>query len=503
MRLYKPKLFLIVAIFVTLAGYAGVRISMGATSEPTTAGGGTDQILVRYKPNADTLALDTKLEQLDATVEEEVTSIQVKILKVPEEASDRVLRQLSADPRVEFAEPDAMVYDTVTTPNDTEYPQQWVWPKIRADALWDKARGSSSVVVAVSDSGINAAHPEFAGKLVPGYDFVNNDNTPDDDAGHGSWVAGVIGAVTNNSSGVASGCWNCRIMPIKTSAKLASGGSGGSVSNRVRGLEYAANNGAKIINLSHSFPTQSDSYKAAVDYAIGKGIVVVAAAGNDGAQPNPTQPRYPAGFANVISVAATDRNDVLTSYSNHGTHVDVAAPGEVRTVAGTGIGYATVNGTSFSSPIVSSIIATLISAFPKATVTDLTTAITKNTDLCCDGKLASGAGRLNTEKAYAFLAVKLGEPNPTPAPNPIPNPPPPTLPPNPPPTAPPNPPQPVPNPTPTKSGDVNGDNKVNITDASIIFSNWNKTGMTKAQGDINGDSKVNITDLSIVFSNWT
>lgn len=475
---------MIVVVFSLVAGYAGVQISGAsrANSDIGVPGVELERLLVRYKTGIDSQALTERFSELDAEETDDIKDVRVKVITVPKVAKAALVQALSLDSRVEFVEPEAASSLDMTTPNDPEYPVQWAWPKTKTDVLWDKTKGSSDVVVAVIDSGINYNHPEYAGKTVPGYDFVNNDNDPAEDANHGSAVSGVVAALTNNGVGIASGCWNCKIMPIKIVK------SDGTIlgANIIKAMEYAANNGAKIISMSISGTGTSSAEEAAVDYAVSKGAIVITSAGNTSAN----EARRPARYPNVVSVAATIPDDSLRPTSTFGPHVDIAAPGEVRTTAGSGAGYVTITGTSFSTPMVASVIGLLKSAFPAATRTELIAAVTQNVDPCCDSKI--GGGRLNAEKAYNFLLAKYPGTTPTPPTTP---PTPPTTPPTPPTTPPTNPPQPPPS-----GADLNGDGKVNITDLSILLSVW---GTADPRADLNKNGKVDIADLSILLSGWS
>jgi subtilisin family serine protease len=392
-----------VVLLFALAGVTALALSRAATDEPpveeqmSVAEIASEQIIVRYKPNTDRKALGGQIRALSVETEEkkDLGDLRMKVIKVPKAARETVIKALSKNPNIEFAEPDTVESIDVTTPNDPEYTSapQWVWPKTQTNIAWDTTKGSQGVVIAVIDSGINFTHPEFAGKTVPGKDFVNDDNDPTDDNKHGTAVAGVIGAVSNNAIGVASACWECRIMPLKV---MNNSGSG-NMSDIVEGIQYAANNGAKIMNLSLSGTGESSSQKSAVDYAHSKGVIVVGSAGNEGTD----VPRRPGKYPNAIAVAATDQNDKLTSYSSFGQHVDIAAPGQARVPAHNSNGFITINGTSFSAPTVAGILGLLWSAVPTATPAELRYAIEKTADPCCDGKIAGG--RINAAKALERL----------------------------------------------------------------------------------------------------
>ncbi len=236
------------------------------------------------------------------------------------------------NPAVEYAEPNYIV-KAAAVPDDKRFSEQWgllntgqvvnglagnAGADIDAAGAWDLIK-DSSVVIAVIDSGIDHNHPDLSANLVAGYDFVDNDNDPDDLNGHGTHVAGIIGAAGNNSIGVAGVNWHVKIMPLKV---LDQNGEG-TVADVIEAIGFAATNNAKIANMSFSGTDFSqalhDSIKQYPD------ILFIAAAGND----QSSTPEYPAGFGlpNIISVAATDRNDNLAAFSNYGASVNVAAPG--------------------------------------------------------------------------------------------------------------------------------------------------------------------------------
>jgi thermitase len=207
---------------------------------------------------------------------------------------------------------------------------------------WTRTEGDG-VRVGVVDSG--ARHPEIREKIVARHDFVNNDSTVQDPLGHGTHVAGTIAAETGNGTGVASGCPGCQLVIGK-----AVGSDGrGYTSDIAEAIVWSTNKGAEVINLSLGGPA-SPTMQNAVDYAVNKGAVVVAAVGNDGASIR----RYPAAYSNVIAVAATDRWERRASFSNYGDWVDVAAPGVtiLSTVSrNSGYdGYDFYSGTSMAAP---------------------------------------------------------------------------------------------------------------------------------------------------------
>jgi len=449
-----PARALAVSLLLATIGYVGLHISNAAVDDAPLPAGNTgsaeeiaaSQVIVRYKADADEPSVRNKMSKLGAREADSIPSLRVRVLKVPVGAREAVLASLRTDPQVEYAEPDSVTEGTVTKPNDPEYTKQWSWPKTQTDLAWDRTKGSA-LIVAVTDTGINMGHSEFTGRILPGSDLVNNDDDPTDDNGHGSNVAGVVAAAGNNGTGVAGGCWNCRLLPVK----VLDSQNKGTTSVLAKGITYAADNGAKIINVSVSSTAADETLRTAVDYATGKQILVVASAGNTAKD----QQLYPAAFENSLSVAATENDDTLTSYSTFGAHVDIAAPGFARTTSFTGSDYNDNTGTSFSAPTVSAIAALVWTLHPQATMAQVRDSLTKTADTCCAAKI--GGGRVNAAKALDYLAD-------------------------------------------TNFNDLNGDGKINITDLSILLTNWGKAGVP---ADLNKSGKVDITDLSILLSNWT
>lgn len=238
-------------------------------------------------------------------------------------------------------------------PNDTYYSSQWGPQDIFAPQAWNITLGSSNVIIAIVDTGIDYTHSDLAANYIQGgYDFINNDNDPIDDNGHGTHVAGIAAAVTNNGVGVA-GISQSKIMAEKV---LNDQGSG-SYSAVASGITHAANNGAKVISMSLGGSFSSSTLLNAVNYAWSKGALIVAAAGNE----NSGKISYPAAYTNVIAVSALDPGDSFAYYSNHGKKVELAAPGTDVYSTYLGGGYAYLSGTSMATPFVSGSAALVLS----------------------------------------------------------------------------------------------------------------------------------------------
>jgi len=217
----------------------------------------------------------------------------------------------------EFIEPN-YIYTHFEVPNDPEYSQQWNLRSINVESAWDESKGSG-ITVAVIDTGISPVPDLKDTNFVKGYDFVNDRIEANDDAGHGTHVAGTIAQSTNNNYGVAGIAYEASLMPLKVLG--ASGG--GTVADIAEAIRFAADNGADVINMSLGGAGESKLMEEAIDYAYHKGVFLVAAAGNS----NQNAASYPARYPHVVGVAALDSVGVKAPYSNFGAGVDISAPG--------------------------------------------------------------------------------------------------------------------------------------------------------------------------------
>jgi subtilisin family serine protease len=274
-----------------------------------------------------------KVKKLDAGLKLAVVSDKARSM-------DDLKNEYEENPEVEYVEPNYIQYFQ-TTPNDTHFSKLWGMNNtgqvvdsvagtadadIDAPEAWSMGTGSSAVTVAVIDSGIATEHPDLAGNLVAGYDFVNSDSTPEDLNNHGTHVAGAIGAIGNNSAGVAGVNWNAKIMPLRVFDENGSG----TVANFILALDYAVSHGVKIVNYSGGGTSGGQAQYDAIAEARASGVLVVVAAGNAANNNDGITDYYPCNhnLDNIICVAATDQDDALASFSNYGAiSVDVAAPG--------------------------------------------------------------------------------------------------------------------------------------------------------------------------------
>jgi len=352
---------------------------------------------------------------------------------------EEVVAAYNNDPDVEYAELNHIV-SICTTPNDPCYPLQWalnntgqMYPEsgkcnsppgtpdrdIDAPEAWDIHTGSSEIIVAVVDTGVDYNHRDLQGNMWTdsngyyGYDFFNDDNNPMDDHGHGTHCAGIIAADGNNGFDIAGVCWNAKIMAVKFMGESA----GGYETGAVNAIYYAVDNGADVISNSWSGDDYSETLEQAVAYAYSQGVIVVAGAGNK----NSSSPVYPAHYDHVISVAATDSDDqraicTLPNWaSNYGPLVDIAAPGvdilSLR-VDGTSSGtvyddYTTImSGTSAACPHVSGACALMLSRYPEIELDELDQHLLESTDAISSEICASG--RLNVYEAMLRIPGSRG-----------------------------------------------------------------------------------------------
>lgn len=370
--------------------------------------------------------------KLDAMAEEIAPGL--LLLELPEAMTGNNLAQEIGE--FEYIEPDSQVHAAVVS-NDEDVAKQWAHSVVETANAWSVSRGSREVVVAVLDSGVDYTHADLAANIwrntgetlngidddgngfvddIRGWNFAENNNSPKDPVStHGSHVAGTIGAVTGNEIGIAGHAAAVRIMPVKF---LDSSGSG-TKSNAIRGIDYAIKMGAHIINNSWGSSDRSEALSEAVDRAQAAGILFVAAAGNS-SNNNDESNFYPSGYPqdNVIRVAASDKNDNLSSFSNYGSKtVDLAAPGSSIYSTLNENKYGSKSGTSMAAPLVSGVLATMIALRPDLTYRQLKGVLLETVDVRqgMRGRVATG-GRINSYKALTMLSRVPGSYTPAPLP---------------------------------------------------------------------------------------
>lgn len=442
---YKPKLKALTwltaaAAVVTISAYAFWPAGPNRNYEP-------GEILLKLKSNAvitQTQDLDkgvlgvpsidklnkeygaTWAEKVFDTVSEGDAS-RVYQLELPHNADiEKIIKEYAADSNVEYAEPDYQIklgpmpekkkgtWDFLKDlfkkqgkqsgiiPNDPGFSKQWGLAKINAPEAWQKQKGDSNIVIAIVDTGVDYNHEDLKAEIfrdkngkVIGWNFVKNSDNPMDGNGHGTHCAGIAAASTDNKKGGAGVAWNSKIMPVKV---LNDRGSG-YTENLADGILYAADKGAHVISNSWGGPFPTKTIHEAIKYAYSKGAIIVAAAGNNGTD----RSFYPAAYPEVISVAATDKNDKKASFSNYGKTVNVSAPGVniYSTVPKNGYD-GSYSGTSMACPYASGVIALMLSENPKLDTKSIRDILGESGDKK-DSKIPP---RINLEKAIEHVRQK-------------------------------------------------------------------------------------------------
>jgi thermitase len=319
------------------------------------------EVVVRFSPRPSQQEIAKLVQAVDGKIKRDYGN--AMIIKSKSLSTKQLMKYFAEHPDSVYAEPNFLLLPN-RRPNDTFYKiYQWNLPLIGMEQSWEITRGRSDVVVAIVDTGIDLSHPEFRGKLVEGYNVIEDNNKPNDDNGHGTHVAGVIAAKTNNGDGIAGMSWNSKLMPIKA---IGADGSG-SAFDIAQGIYWATDHGANVINLSVGNYTSSATLQEACRYAFERNVVLVAASGNDSTD----QPSYPAAYKEVMSVAAVDHNRRRADFSNFGKHVDVAAPGVDIPSTYIYSDYAALSGTSMACPHVAALASLIRSVKPNMKNTEV------------------------------------------------------------------------------------------------------------------------------------
>ncbi len=402
------------------------------------------QIVVQFTAETSSQTIDELVKDYGMTIIEQIPQINYYVFQLPAthdvEEAVAILKDLDI---VLECEPN-YITNVHALPDDDLFSQQWSLHTessdnhLHMDKAWDIEAGDPDVIVAVIDIGFDVTHEDLQDNIwqnayeipdngfdddgngytddIIGWDFINKpsidsvsdmvdeDNDPSANAStHGNRVFGVLGASMNNGIGIAGIAGNCKIMLIRAGYLNENGNPVLSVSSINKGIIYAVDNGAKVINLSAGGTSYSSSFKSAVEYALENGVVVVCSAGNDGT----TDPHYPAAFdlAGLISVGASTEDDESCSFSSYGDWVDVAAPGDEILSTLFNDKYGITQGTSFSAPMVAGVAALLVSKFPDWTPAQIQDRIMNTVDV---SESLSGAnissGRVN---AYRALHTEL------------------------------------------------------------------------------------------------
>jgi len=352
-----------------------------------------DVLMLRFRPGTSAMQQARVLADAGVTVDHAIARIGIVVVRMAPDRRDEALARLRASRWVARTERDAVLERLDTTPNDTYWSSQWGLRRIGLPGAWDRTRGEAGVVVAVLDTGVDPNHPDLRGAVLPGIDVVGDTTNTADPQGHGTSVAGIIAARSNNAAGVAGICWTCSILPVKV---LGADGTG-DMAALASGIVRAADAGARVINMSLGGPVGSAALDQAIAYAVAKNAVLVAAAGNNGT----SMPFYPAANPNVIGVAATDDADQLYSWSNYGDWIRVTAPG-CDPAPALGDAYVNFCGTSAAAPVVSGLAALAVSLQPAAGRDAIMRAISETTDV----PASATKGRIDAPKSLSALVPR-------------------------------------------------------------------------------------------------
>ncbi len=383
-------------------------------------------ILVGLRPGASPLATARLFAAYGVQIEQAVRPLPILSVRAPKGREQAIADGLRRSGQVAFAELDYAAHATdIVTPTDPGWANQWGPRQIEAPAAWTMVTGTANIIIAVVDSGITLNHEDLASQRwintgeIPG-NFVDDDGNGEiddvngwhffhrytasgyvadenadvqDDYGHGTHVAGIAVAAANNGVGITGIAPGARVMPIKVLDQYGTGW----YSDIAAGILYAADNGARVINLSLGGVSDSQTLREAVDYARSRGVLVVAATGNSGGGV-----LYPAAYGPVLAVAATDLNDQRASFSNFGPQVDLAAPGvNIYSTWPWVTGYFTESGTSMAAPHVSGAAALIWSYQPNLPAAAVADALVRTAvDLGEPGwDEYTGWGRINLYQA--------------------------------------------------------------------------------------------------------
>ena len=311
-----------------------------------------NQVVIRFQEDVSDAERDAYLTSIDATIQEEIDGLNSVVVQVAPEVAEAPLPESEAVVR---SEPDYYVhalnaYDFNLPTSDPQYDQQWNLQAIGVSHAWAGLDESAPIIrIALLDSGICSGHADLAGKIVNGYDFVDQDNNPEDVFGHGCAVAGIIAAEIDNGVGIAGVAPNVQIAPYR----VLDGSGLGTYSNVAAAVVRATDEGSRIINLSLGGSAPSQVLKDAIDYATDRSVTVIAATGNTGQEGI----LYPARYNNVIAVGSIDPNMARSSFSTFGAELDVLAPGRDILTTNISGGYGLQSGTSFAAPHVAGAIA--------------------------------------------------------------------------------------------------------------------------------------------------
>lgn len=411
------KYFVLVFVIILFLFFAkGLNFSTQAVNSKSSVVEGS-RIIIKFHSSTPLDARENLIKSFGISKKDKLKLADTFTLTIPQGKNSDLINKFVKDKNVEYAEEDH-VAKTLETPNDPYFSQEWGLSKIQAPSAWDTTHGSSSVNIAIVDTGIDGSHPDLSLKIALASDCTISANcvnvSPVDDNGHGTHVAGIAASGTNNNIGVAGTGYDTSLISVKV---LDSSGSG-YYSWVANGIVWAADNGARVINLSLGGTSPSTTLLNAINYAWNKGVVIVAAAGNS----DSSQRLYPAYYSNSIATAATDTNDKKASFSSYGAWIDVAAPGVSIFSTYNNGDYATLSGTSMATPFVSGLSGLLFGANPTWTNSQVRNKIQSSADKISGTGSLWQYGRINACRAVDCDLLISPTPTPTPTLTPTPTP---------------------------------------------------------------------------------
>ena len=336
-----------------------------------------------------------------ASVKKSIPGLDLHIIEVSANAADNIINAMKGDAQIVRVETDRP-RKWQSTPSDTQYPDQWALPKISWDQVFGNANPAYDTKVAILDTGIDATHPDLAGVVVAGTSILEGGDPNVDENGHGTWLAGIVAARTDNQQGIAGvGYSHVQVMPVKV---LGTDGIGWD-SDIIQGVQYAVQNGASVILMAFSAEGYSEALQDAIDDAWQHNVVIVAAAGNSGSN----TPTFPAGDRGVIGVSATDPNDALATGSTFGPSVFLAAPGVNIPGPYPDNTYVVFSGTSGSAAIVAGTAALMRAIDPTLTNGMVVNRIAESADVAGTQE-QTGNGRVNLARAVSDTSTNEIQP---------------------------------------------------------------------------------------------
>ncbi|WP_162924424.1 S8 family peptidase [Rubrobacter indicoceani] len=430
---FSGKVLLVIALLggLLLAGSLSLYVAGGASGQEEPADGGetavdrdengveyvSGELLVTYASEVSEAPVGDLVSGVSGVVEETLPAVDTQLISIPEvtenpdaaereETLEKARVELESDPAVVAADYNYL-REPLAQPNDPFYSRQWHLPKIGAPAAWDSTRAPNNATdgprLAVVDTGADLDHPDLADRIVASTNTTNPLQSADDVDGHGTHVAGIAAAATDNGVGVAGTCPECSLLIARVSDNTGAI----SASSLIQGINWSVSNGADVINISLGGKGTVTGEAEAVARATQAGVTVVAAAGNE----NTNERSYPAAYEGVLAVSATTQQDAKASFSNFGEWIDLAAPGTgvySSTILGS---YGTKSGTSMSSPVVAGVAGLLAGEGLGRTQIENRLASTA-VDLGRSGKdPVFGHGRVNAAAALAPGSVSQGTTN--------------------------------------------------------------------------------------------